>query len=248
MTDEPAYRSYADDERHMERYRAYQARYASKMRESDRVLLEWIQASVPNATGDLLDVGCSTGNLLIHLRHHMPGLRLAGADLSASTIEANTKNPELDGIRFEVADIVRAKLTGEYDVITCNAIMFALDEDELALALANLRRVLRPRGHLFAFDWFHPHDDQRLTVIERSRAFPDGLRITGRPENQVRASMQAAGFDSVEFRPFFMPMDLPRPQDPSDVTSYTLMTPDDRRLSFRGALYQPWSHMHGRVA
>lgn len=248
MTDPPGYSSYSTDERHMARYRDYQARYASRMRESDRVLIEWLRASLPSGDADLLDVGCSTGNLLIHLHNQMPELRLSGTDLSAETIAANATNPDLSQIRFETADIVQAKVDGAFDVITCNAIFFSLDDAELSAALGNLRQALRPGGQLFAFDWFHGHDDQQLTIVERSREFPNGLRITARPENQVRALMDAAGFDSVEFRPFSMPFDLERPVDPSDVTTYTVATAETSRLSFRGALFQPWCHMRGQVS
>lgn len=248
MTDAPGYSSYSNDERHMARYRDYQARYASQIRESDRVLIEWLQESLPSGSADLLDVGCSTGNLLIHLRHQLPELRLSGIDLSAQTIAANAADPDLSEIRFETADIVREEIEGAFDVITCNAIFFSLDDAELSAALGNLRKALRPGGRLFAFDWFHAHDDQQLTIVERSREFPGGLRITARPENQVRALMDAAGFGSVEFRPFAMPFDLARPADPSDVTTYTVQAADADRLAFRGALYQPWCHMRGEVA
>jgi SAM-dependent methyltransferase len=248
MTDSPGYSSYSTDERHMARYRDYQARYASRVRESDRVLIEWLREALPSANADLLDVGCSTGNLLVHLRHELPELRLSGIDLSAETIEANATNRDLSEIRFETADIVRAGIDGAFDVITCNAIFFALDDEELGAALRNLRQALRPGGQLFAFDWFHEHDDQQLTIVERSREFPAGLRITARPENQMRALMESTGFESVEFRPFTMPFDLPRPEDPSDVTSYTVAAADSGRLTFRGALFQPWSHMRGQVA
>lgn len=247
-TDGPGYGTYSQDERHMARYRDYQARYSSRVRESDRVLIEWLRESLPAGATELLDVGCSTGNLLVHLRRELPDLRLSGIDLSAETIAANAANADLSEIRFETADIVRADIEGVYDVITCNAIFFSLDDDELGAALGNLRRALAPGGQLFAFDWFHPHEDQHLTIVERSREFPDGLRITARPENRMRSLMQAAGFGSVEFRPFSMPFDLERPGDPSDVTTYTVATADSRRLSFRGALFQPWSHMRGQVS
>jgi SAM-dependent methyltransferase len=181
---------------------------------------------------------------LIHLRHELPEMQLAGADLSMSTIETNKQSPDLAGVAFDVMDVVKG-VTGTYDVITCNAIFFSLDDAELASALASIRRALNPGGQLFAFDWFHPHDDQHLTIIERSREFAHGLRITARPENQMRAAMLAAGFTSAEFRPFYMPIDLPRPRDANDVTSYTVLADAQRRLSFRGALYQPWSHMRG---
>lgn len=231
----------------MTRYRDYQARYASRVRESDRVLIEWLRESLASRSAELLDVGCSTGNLLVHLRRELPELRLSGIDLNAETIAANAANPDLSDIRFEAADVVRTELEGSYDAITCNAIFFSLDDEELSAALGNLRKALNSGGQLFAFDWFHPHDDQHLTIVERSREFPDGLRITARPENRMGALMRGAGFESVEFRPFSMPFDLPRPVDASDVTTYTVATADSDRLSFRGALFQPWSHMRGRV-
>ena len=72
MTENFTYREYVTDQAFLREYNAYQAKYAHEIRESDKVLIELVRAIVKghdNAEGRLrlLDVGCSTGNLLLHL-------------------------------------------------------------------------------------------------------------------------------------------------------------------------------------
>ena len=66
------------------RYDDYQQRYRDSIRESDKVLIDLIREAAAGRPARLLDIGCSTGNLLRHIRRLVPGLDLHGGDLAAS--------------------------------------------------------------------------------------------------------------------------------------------------------------------
>ena len=78
--------------------------------------------------------------------------------------------------------------------------------------------------------------------MEKTNSHPNGLRLCFRPMKKIRESMIRAGFQSVEFRPFELPIDLARNPDDSEIITYTVKDEHRRRLAFRGALYQPWCH------
>lgn len=248
MAERVTYQDYVGNADHMREYRDYQKRYATKLRESDRVLLDLLKAVLPSGGKErtILDVGCSTGNLLLHMKHALGDVTLIGADLDATTIEVNRKAEELAGIEFRVLDILKLEESAKYDVVTLNAILFALDEPEFDLALRNIARSLKPGGALVVFDMVHPFE-QGLEIIETSKAHPRGLRLAFRPTSRYRAVLEAAGFKTPEFRPFHMPFDLPRTDDPMNMTTYTVTPEDGKRLSFRGALYQPWCHVTAQI-
>jgi ubiquinone/menaquinone biosynthesis C-methylase UbiE len=243
MSRDLTYKDYVGDEAHMAAYAEYQRKYSHQIRESDRKLIALIARHVGDGRGmTLLDIGCSTGNLLRHLRHTLPQLQLEGADIVASIIAANTEAPDLKGIRFSVLNMLEMPADRQFDVVVANAALPFFNEEEFERAIENLGRCVK-RGGLFAvFDFFHPFDEL-ITVIERSKAHPLGMKSHFRSYIDVRRAVLSAGLEEPEFDPWIIPVDLPRPSDPADMTSYTVRLEDGERLLFRGAVYQPWCHM-----
>jgi trans-aconitate methyltransferase len=246
MPGELTYRDYIGDGAHMAAYRAYQQKYAGRIRESDRKLIALIQRHAGDPEGrTLLDMGCSTGNLLLHLKQALPGLVLEGADLVEEIIAENAGKPEHAGISFRVMNMLEMDADLAYDVVVANAALMFFDDVEFERAVLNLARAVKPGGLLAVFDLFHPFEET-VTLVETSAAHPNGLKFSLRSHRQVRRAVEAGGLESPSFEAWSMPIDLPRPTDLADLTSYTVKTDGGERLSFRGALYQPWCHMLAR--
>ena len=251
---EPTYEDYVRDESFISDYLAYQARWSTNARESDRVIIEHVANAVealPSAGREphVVDIGCSTGNLLKHLRSALPDVRLSGSDYSPESVATCRADPALAGMAFETVDIVQMAAEDVFDVAVVNAVLYLLDQTDFDAALRGLARSLRPGGTLVVFDFFHPFR-QDLSIIERSRSHPDGLPIHFRSMAEVEASLGVAGFSSVRFEPFEIPIDLeegaPHGDNRSgfeDLNSYTVRAEDGRRLLFRGTLFQPWCHL-----
>lgn len=251
---EPTYEDYVRDEAFIADYLAYQARWSIDVRESDRVLIDHVSAAVAAARAaghepEVVDIGCSTGNLLKHLRAALPGVALSGSDYSLESVTACRANPDLDGMSFDEVDLVHMTVADAYDVAIVNAVLYLLDASDFDAALQGLGRCLRPGGTLVVFDFFHPFR-QDLAIIERSRSHPEGLPIHFRPMADVERNLRDAGFESARFDPFEIPIDLEegvRHGDNEsgfeDLNSYTVGAADGRKLLFRGALFQPWCHL-----
>lgn len=225
------YDSYANDPDHMPDYIAYQARYRQAPRESDKVLI----GMLAGVTGDVLDIGCSTGNLLFHIRREHPHLRLVGGDLSKIQIQACMQDRSLEGIRFEEMDI-RSLRHAAYSAVIANATIAVLRESELDECFAGFRRILRPGGRLLIFDYMHPFA-QEIHIVEKSAAFPDGIALHFKSYGLVRRLLGKCGFIRERFAPFVMPFELPF-NGYESVQTYT-----KNGESFRGAIYQPWCHL-----
>lgn len=231
-----------DDQNFVSMYNDYQKRYADKMRESDKVMLGLIAT---HGTGSsLLDIGCSTGNLLLHIKRAFPSLSLTGGDFTDASLDQARANPDLAGVEFKHMDI--RDIQGRYDMITANAVAFFLDWPDYERAIKSIAAALTPGGRYFAWEFLTPHN-QDLQITERCVSHPDGLTFWFRPYRRVMRILDAAGFEDIEFHPFAMPLDLPEPADKEgDTISYTKQLDTGERLSMRGALSQPWCHLTAR--
>jgi SAM-dependent methyltransferase len=241
------YSKYVADAEMIRQYNAYQNKHKVQIRESDKVLID----QVARVAGELrharlLDIGCSTGNLLFHLKNLVPGVRLEGADLAGSSIEVCRQDPDLSGIEFNIRDICDLPQDNPYDIVIANAVAVYFDWVTYERAMASVCRALKPGGVYLAFEWLHKFAVQDITIVETSEMHPGGLEIHFRPMMKVEKVMRACGFSDVQFLPFQMPFDLPFPGYDADVASYTRKDEHGELMTFRGALYQPWCHMVAR--
>jgi SAM-dependent methyltransferase len=244
------YEKYPNDNEYIKSYIAYQERYAQDARDSDKKLVALVgELLAEHAPADrrprLLDIGCSTGNLLIHLHRAFPTLELTGGDLSELSIAGCKANEALGGVTLEVMDIRRlGEQPGRYDIVTTNAILYGFTDDLFEASLKAIHQVLVPGGWLVAFDFFHPWE-QNVELVEKSAHFPDGHPLHFRSYSTTRAATSAAGFEEPRFAPFEIGVDLPD-KGPASISTHTVTARDGRRLQYRGCLSQPWCHMAAR--
>jgi len=242
MSVHSTFRDYVLDDSHMKWYSEYQKKYASTVRESDKVLISMVRAAAGAGTPSLLDIGCSTGNLLLHLKRAVPSARLVGGDMAPGIIAECGANPELAGIEFVEMNMLSMDRARHYDIIVANAALMFFTEEEFTQAIVSLAGALSPGGQFLIFDLFHPFE-QELAIVETSVLHPKGLQLYFRSYAAVSRAFATAGLTAPAFRAFEIPIDLPRPAAATDVTTYTESTVDGRRLNFRGSLFQPWCHV-----
>lgn len=92
----------------------------------------------------VLDVACGTGKSFLPLLAR--GWRVVGCDISPAMLaHAAGKAP---GVRLVRADMRELARLGSFDLVTCldDALNYLLEADDLAAALAGIRRNLAPRG------------------------------------------------------------------------------------------------------
>ena len=95
--------------------------------------------------GMVLDAPCGTGPYVGMVL--ATGRGVVGADQSAGMLEqARLKHP---GVRFELIGLQELAFDSEFDAAMCVDAMENVPPEEWPLVLGNIRRALRPAGHLY---------------------------------------------------------------------------------------------------
>jgi SAM-dependent methyltransferase len=137
------------------------------------------------------DLGCGPGQTTAFLHAH--GVSVTGIDLSAALIqEARRRNPEIhfqqgDMLALSVADASAAGLVAFYAIVH-------FSRDQLAIALAEMRRVLLPGAPLLlAF-----HVGNETVHVHEFLGRSVSLDFVFFPSEEVAAALRTAGFGGIE--------------------------------------------------
>tara|TARA_B110000003_G_scaffold242856_1_gene250923 strand:+ start:2568 stop:3314 length:747 start_codon:yes stop_codon:yes gene_type:complete len=243
------YKEYVTDKKFLKDYENYQERYSSSIRESDKKTIDLIGDWIHERKKELrvLDIGCSTGNLLYHLHNVYPDLELVGCDYAETSIRKCRQNTRLKNIEFHIADVTNPIKLGLFDIVLVNAVFYMMSENDFAKGLQNISKTLKKGGLLVLFDFANDFN-QDLKITEVSKSHPLGLDIHFRPKEKIRELLLSTGFSKLKFVNFKLPIDLPliSEQDHNELNSYTIKSEIGERLVFRGSLYQPWCHICAR--
>jgi len=133
-----------------------------------RALHVRIVAALADVRGAVLDAGCGTGGLLSVLRRRRPDLTLVGIEAAedAARRAATKSGAAIACGNVNVVPFADASFDAVIAAdVLCHA---AVDPD---LALAEIRRVLRPRGRLIvnmpAYEWMMSAHDRRVHNVRR---------------------------------------------------------------------------------
>jgi SAM-dependent methyltransferase len=237
------FKVYEKDTKYNLRYLRYQKKYRKNIRESDKKLIEKIKL-LKKKKSRLLDIGCSTGNLLYHIKLAFKNFYLFGLDFETNVINLCKLDPELKNINFSVGSCLKmANLFREkFDIIILNAIVAHLNNNEFEKTIFEASKILSNGGSLMIFDYFNPFD-QELEIIERSPygSF-EGIPLYYKSYNFTKKTLLRAGLKKIKFDPFHMPFDLKK--NSHNLATYTINTNKRDRMSMRGSLFQPWCHVY----
>ncbi len=140
-------------------------------------------------TGDVLDVGCGTGENALFLAGR--GHTIWGVDSAPSAIEIARKKAEDRGITatFLVHDTLDLHGIGrKFDIVIDSGLFHTFSDLERPRFVQSIAEVLKPGGtyYMLAFSDLEPagYGPRRVTREEIRAAFSDGWRI-----NEIRAAV-----------------------------------------------------------
>ena len=147
----------------------------------------------------VLDVGCGSGGITLHLVERHGASHATGFDVEEPVIVAARERAWRRGLSQRV-DFVqgapgRLPFADEsFDVVfSKDALLHVPDKEAL---FADLRRVLKPGGHLAISDWMIGHDGEPSEDM-RAYVAAEGLSFAMASPARYRAAMRKAGFVDV---------------------------------------------------
>jgi len=165
----------------------YERWWAPVLRPSAHALLDELGPIMEGGVVDVLDVGVGTGNLTRTALTRWPGIRVTGLDASSEMVGT------VEALLAEAGDGLRGRFTGtvafaaempfpdaSFDLAMSSFVLQLVPNR--AKALREIRRVLRPGGHLAYVTWLF---DERV--------FP--------PDRVFDALLDEFGFEDEEDRP-----------------------------------------------
>jgi ubiquinone/menaquinone biosynthesis C-methylase UbiE len=177
------------------------ARY-DELRGLEEPLAEQFEVTIAEGLGAatrLLDVGCGTGALVAVAVERL-GVRAWGVDSSEQML-AKARQRRVRGAAFRLARADDLPFrSGWFDAVTMRLVIHTLG-DRRAAALAEIRRVLAPGGHLFVWTFAQEH----FTGHHLVPYLPDlpAIDLARFPAAGVlMRELEATGFGELRLRPF----------------------------------------------
>jgi ubiquinone/menaquinone biosynthesis C-methylase UbiE len=151
---------------------------------------------VAGAPRRVLDVGTGTALIPIELCKRSPELRVVAIDMAEHMLAVARRNVARAGLASRV-ELVRVDgkgtgfAAGSFDAVVSNSIVHHIPEPRAALA--EMLRVVGPRGTLFVRDLARPADDSDVRAILEKHAPPPAAPS---PLERAQYERQRALFDA----------------------------------------------------
>ena len=201
--DEVEFDKFADE------YRALHAANIKLSGESPEYFAEYKIADIAaelaranaGAPSKILDFGAGVGYSVPFFARHLPAARVTCLDVSRKSLDIGAAKhgsvadfQHFDGTRIPFAD-------GVFDVALASCVFHHIPHDEHVTLLAEIRRVLAPRGWLFVFEHNPLNPLTRHAV--NTCAFDEHAQLIGASTMRRRARAAGFGAAQVNYRIFF---------------------------------------------
>jgi len=179
--------------------------YDSYMRKvtlgQERILRETTVNLAQVKPGDcVLEIGCGTGTLTLAAKRQAgPSGKVYGIDVIPGMIELSQRKAVQanENITFQLGSIDDIPFSeNQFDVVMCSFMIFHMSENTRRKGIAEIYRVLKPKGRLLVLDLALP--TQPLPRAIAQMVFGGMLQHDLR---ELTPLMEASGFSDVEYGP-----------------------------------------------
>lgn len=193
-------------------------------KESFKLLAKLLRQHADAPSGQLLDIGCATGELLGYLSHQFPNLKMTGVDVFDPLLTAGrAQMPTATFLKASALELP-AVFRGQFDFVTAVGVMSIFDEIQMETFWRNLLDVTAPGGLIAVLS---PLNEYGVDTITRHRKRnPDSAKAWESGWNifstaTIEETLQELGHE-VSFERFVFTPVLYQREDP--VRTWTLAT------------------------
>ncbi|HEU5062005.1 MAG TPA: class I SAM-dependent methyltransferase [Solirubrobacterales bacterium] len=159
-------------------------------------MLRRVEADLPEG-GTAVDVGCGTGTFALKLKGRRPDAEVVGVDGDEEILALAQTKPGAAGNEWRQGLAQELPVeAGSADVVTTSLMLHHLLPEDKRAALAEMKRILKPGGHLHVADWGRP-SDPLMSVLFYIVQVADGFdRTADHRAGRLPQFIGNAGFDS----------------------------------------------------
>jgi trans-aconitate methyltransferase len=145
--------------------------WSAEPKESFKALAARIEAITPQPSGEHLDIGCATGELIGFLAARYPALRSTGIDVFDELLSRARENvPQAQFVNASVLALPDS-FTNRFDLITAMGVASVFDETAIGAFWGNLLRAAKPGAVVVALS---PLNEFGVDTMIRHRKRADG--------------------------------------------------------------------------
>lgn len=148
--------------------------WAAEPKESFTTLAAHIDARLPHPSGEHLDVGCATGELIGFLSARYPALRSTGVDVFDELLDRARANVATASFIRASALALPAELTRRFTLVTAVGVASVFDETEIEAFWRNLLGAARPGGLVAVLS---PLNEYGVDTVIRHRKRRGGVAL-----------------------------------------------------------------------
>ena len=148
--------------------------WSSEPKESFTALASHLEAMTPQPSGEHLDIGCATGELIFFVSSRYPALRSTGVDVFDELLARAKEN--VPAARFVKASALALpeSFGGRFDLVTAVGVASVFDETEIEGFWKNLLDAARPGAPVMVLS---PLNEYGVDTMIRHRKRLDGVPL-----------------------------------------------------------------------
>lgn len=161
-------------------------------------MMECVEADLPSG-GTAVDVGCGTGTFALALAARRADAQVIGIDGDAEILGLAQAKAGAGGIEWQEGLAQKLPVPdASADVVTISLVLHHLLAEDKRAALAEMKRILKPGGHLHIADWGRPSDPLMSALFFVVQAIDGFDRTADHRAGRLPAFVTEAGFGTVE--------------------------------------------------
>jgi ubiquinone/menaquinone biosynthesis C-methylase UbiE len=148
----------------------------------------------------VLDLGCGTGTLMLHLAARVPEARIAGVDADLAMLRQAQAKAATAGISVDLSPAWADALPfddGSFDVVLSSLFFHHLQPTDKRQSLREVWRVLRPGGRVLIADFGRPTSWLGRTAFHLVRLLDGYANTLDHTEGRIPEFMRDAGLIDV---------------------------------------------------